>query len=369
MVGHRSAAAAARPAIQLRPEGRGLRPAGLRRPADDRSRAHRAAAVGPGAAGLHGGRRRHQPVRPADRGLQGRQTRQRLRDLCDRLQVGRPQPERRADRRARPAGPRLPRRSSRRTCATSRSGVKTEPFRGVTANFTVFNTEHQGLPGAGRQRAASACCAAISPTPRRCACAAPSSTAARSVNAAALVLRRRRLHRRHVRVVSRRAAAARGNRRPAGQGHLGLGAARASPKWARLVRRRVRTRPASALRPQRASSSAASTPAIAPSFSSSASASKYLVVDGYSPAQCPRRLPVGGRLDALRLVAQSARQELLRAADGGAGQHRALCRAARRSANRRRDAAGRLWQIAGVCVGARCRCVVSPCSASPPRRR
>ena len=48
--------------LQLRPEGRRLRPAGLRRPADDRSRADRAAAVGPRAAGVHGGRRRHQPV-------------------------------------------------------------------------------------------------------------------------------------------------------------------------------------------------------------------------------------------------------------------------------------------------------------------
>ena len=58
-------------------------------------------------------------------------------------------------------------------------GVKTEPFRGVTANFTAFNTDDQGLPGAGRQRRASACCAAISRTPRRCASAASSSTAAR----------------------------------------------------------------------------------------------------------------------------------------------------------------------------------------------
>ena len=31
-------------------------------------------------------------------------------------------------------------------------GVKTEPFRGVTANVTAFNTDDQGLPGAGRQR-------------------------------------------------------------------------------------------------------------------------------------------------------------------------------------------------------------------------
>ena len=60
--GHRSAAPAARPAVQLRPEERRLRPAGLRRPADDRPGADRAAAVGPRAAGLRGRRRRHQPV-------------------------------------------------------------------------------------------------------------------------------------------------------------------------------------------------------------------------------------------------------------------------------------------------------------------
>ena len=47
-------AAASRPSVQLRPEGRGLRSAGLWRAADDRSCAHRAAALGPGAAGVSG---------------------------------------------------------------------------------------------------------------------------------------------------------------------------------------------------------------------------------------------------------------------------------------------------------------------------
>ena len=40
---------------------------------------------------------------------------------------------------------------------------------------------HQGFPGAGRQRRASACCAAIWRTPRKCGCAASSSTARRRV--------------------------------------------------------------------------------------------------------------------------------------------------------------------------------------------
>ena len=51
MVGQRSPAPAARPPLQLRPEERGLQPAGLRRPADDQCRADRAAAIDPGAAG------------------------------------------------------------------------------------------------------------------------------------------------------------------------------------------------------------------------------------------------------------------------------------------------------------------------------
>ena len=49
------------------------------------------------------------------------------------------------------------------------------------------------------------------------------------------------------------------------------------------------------------------------------------------PAQRPGRLPVGGWLDALGLVAQPAEQGLLRPALGAARQHRPLCGAARRS--------------------------------------
>ena len=73
--GHRSPAAAAGPALQLRPEGRGLRSAGLRRAADDQPGADRAAAVGAGAADVHRGRRRHQPLGPVHRRLQGRAAR------------------------------------------------------------------------------------------------------------------------------------------------------------------------------------------------------------------------------------------------------------------------------------------------------
>ena len=54
MVGDRSPSAAARPPIQLRQEGRGLRPAGLRRAADNRSRADRAETLGSRATDLFG---------------------------------------------------------------------------------------------------------------------------------------------------------------------------------------------------------------------------------------------------------------------------------------------------------------------------
>ena len=61
--GDESPAAAARPALQLRPEESRLRSADLRRPADDRSGAHRAATLGARATAVPGGRRRHEPVR------------------------------------------------------------------------------------------------------------------------------------------------------------------------------------------------------------------------------------------------------------------------------------------------------------------
>ena len=63
---HRSPSHAPGSAIQLRREGRGLQPARLWRPADDEPGADCAQALGPRAAGVHGGRRRHEHVRSAD---------------------------------------------------------------------------------------------------------------------------------------------------------------------------------------------------------------------------------------------------------------------------------------------------------------
>ena len=103
--------------------------------------------------------------------------RQRLCDLCDRLQVGRPQPERRAHRRAGPAGPlRRDRQARRRAPLRGRDQDRAaSPASPRTSRSTTPRSR------TSRRRSstpASACFAATSPTPRRCACAAPSSTAA-----------------------------------------------------------------------------------------------------------------------------------------------------------------------------------------------
>ena len=125
MVGHRSPAPAAGPPVQLRPEGRGLRSAGLRRPADDRSRRS-------SRCSGRCSRRRPTSADVDDTNLSGQMTvayqvatqRQHLRDLRDQLQVGRPQPERRADRRARSPGALGGDGEARGRAATSRSASR-----------------------------------------------------------------------------------------------------------------------------------------------------------------------------------------------------------------------------------------------------
>ena len=57
------------------------------------------------------------------------------------------------------------------------------------------------------------------------------------------------------------------------------------------------------------------------SFSSSATFSKYMVVPGYSLLNARARLPRGRRLDAVRMGAQPAEQGLFRSAHGRARQH------------------------------------------------
>ena len=60
--------------------------------------------------------------------------------LRNGIQVGRPQPQRRTDRRAGPAGP-LGRYGATRGRPSLEFGLKTDPFPGVTANLTVYDTE------------------------------------------------------------------------------------------------------------------------------------------------------------------------------------------------------------------------------------
>ena len=100
------------------------------------------------------------------------------------------------------------------------------------------------------------------------------------VGCAFLDLRGRGLHRRQVRHVPGRAAAARRHRRAAVRGHLRIPAARHLEVGA-LARRRVRPGPRRSSA-GREPSSAPSTRSYRSSFSSSATYSKYLVVDGYA---------------------------------------------------------------------------------------
>ena len=217
-------------------------------------------------------------------------------------------------------------------------GLKTEPLPGVTANVTVYDTEIKDFQaqvvnaGVGVLRGYLA-------NAREGARARRRVRRQRQGEPQSLVLRRRRLHRRQVHLLPGRAAPARGHRRAAGQGHLGL-----RPAW----------------HLQMGLSSAASTRIRGPSsagpgeffgaldasyrssFSSSASALEVSGGRRLSAAQRPGRLPVGGWLDALGVVPQPAEQGLFRVAHGGAWQHGSLCGAARRSQNRwRDDAVGR----------------------------
>ena len=195
-------------------------------------------------------------------------------------------------------------RASRRTCATSRSGSR--PSRSAASPRTSPPTTPRSRTSRRRSSTpASACCAAISPTPRRCACAASSSTAARACS----------------RNLSFYGAAAYTDGRyisfpdapppleDTGGPQVKDISGSVLPgisKWAFSLGGEY-ARPQTLLGQRRAVLRRASTPAIAPSFSSSASASRYLVVDGYSlvNARVGFRSADGWTLFAL--VAQSAR--------------------------------------------------------------
>ena len=174
-------------------------------------------------------------------------------------------------------------------------GVKTEPFPGVTANLTVFNTEIKDFQAQVVNASVGVLRGYLANAEKVRVRGVEFDGSAR-VSTQSLVLRGRRLHRRQVRLLPGRAAAARGHRRAAGQGHLGLRLPGIS-RWALSLGGEYAA-PGDALSAGTASSSARSTPAIAPSFSSSASASQVSGGRRLFPAQRPRRLPVGAWLDA-----------------------------------------------------------------------
>ena len=158
-------------------------------------------------------------------------------------------------------------------------GIKTEPFRGVTANVTAYDTEIKDFQaqvvnaGVGVLRGYLA-------NAEKVRVRGVEFDGALQSEPPPVVLRGHGLHRWQVHLVSRRSTTARGHRRTAGQGHLGLRSAR-SLRMGALGRRSstATRRPCSA---GRGSSSARFDASYRSSFSSSASASRYLVVDGYA---------------------------------------------------------------------------------------
>ena len=142
-------------------------------------------------------------------------------------------------------------------------GLKTEPLPGVTANFTVFNTDINDFQ-AQVVNASVGVLRGYLANAEKVRVRGVEFDGSAQGEQPPVVLRRGRLYRRHDTSPSGRAAAARGHRRAAGQGRLGIGAARHLQVGA-VVRRRVRPsrRPSSAAP---GSSSARSTPAIARRF-------------------------------------------------------------------------------------------------------
>ena len=115
-------------------------------------------------------------------------------------------------------------------------GVKTEPFPGVTANFTVF---HTGIEDYQTQvvNAQVGVLRGYLANAEKVRVRGAEFDGNDRIEPAALALRRCCLHRRHLRLVPGCAAAGRGHRWSAGEGHLRFGAARHLEMGAHLRRR------------------------------------------------------------------------------------------------------------------------------------
>ena len=139
------------------------------------------------------------------------------------------------------------------------------------------------------------------------------------VERSGVALRGARVHGRHLRLVPRRAAAARGHRRPAGQGHLGFGASRhlevGVVLWRRVHQSDERLRPAGEF-------FGAVDTSYRSEFSSSSSASQVLDRRRLRARQRARRLPLGEGMAALvwsRNLLDKNYFEFLTAAPGNSG--------------------------------------------------
>ena len=213
-------------------------------------------------------------------------------------------------------------------------GVKTELLPGVTANFTVFNTGIKDYQTQVVNAQVGVLRGYLANAEKVRVRGAEFDGNAR-INQRLSLYGARRLYRRHLRLVPRCAAAARRHRRTAGQGHLGLRSS-GHLEMGADVRRRVQ-QPGDRLRSgrrvlRRGRHQLSIRVLVEPVCLALPDRGRL------RPDQRAGRFPLERRLVGVRLVAQSARQGVLRVPHGAARQLGSYCRSAGRSPNRWRDA-------------------------------
>ena len=203
-------------------------------------------------------------------------------------------------------------------------GIKTNPFTGVTANFTAYDTDIKDFQAQVVNAGVGVLRGYLANAERVRVRGAEFDGNAR-VNRSLTLLRRSGLYRRQVHLVSRRAAAARRHRRTASEGHLGLGPP-GSVEVGPVGRRRIRQSPHD-LQPCHGALRRAGYELSIVVF---IELERVALLDSrwLWPAQRSNRRPLVRRLERVVVVAQPARQELLRAPHRRSRQHRALRRSA-----------------------------------------